>query len=143
MYRKIKRKCFKGGDKVNINMLAYGHNFEKQNLITLKDKKGTYDLYVCSNCGIKGKRRGMSNEVEIEDENSEECCKKERKIRVKALCKGKDKTFIEIFYVKSVETAEEEIQLAIKWFNDGLNRYESPRELVKIESIEEKLEDEE
>ena len=43
------------------------HTWEKQNLITLSDKKGFYDLYLCKGCGIKGKRRGVGNDkIEID-----------------------------------------------------------------------------
>ena len=48
-----------------INLVGDGHNFVKQNLMTLKDGKGCYDLYVCTKCGLTGKRRGLSAELEI------------------------------------------------------------------------------
>lgn len=32
------------------------HNWEKQNLVTLKGRKGYYDTMVCSNCGMTGRR---------------------------------------------------------------------------------------
>lgn len=36
------------------------HSFEKQNLVTLKDRNGFYDLMVCSKCGTKGKCRKLT-----------------------------------------------------------------------------------
>ena len=39
--------------KVKMN---YGsHHWEKQNMMTKKDRNGMFDEYVCSCCGIKGK----------------------------------------------------------------------------------------
>ena len=40
---------------VILEMNENGHKWEKQNLVTLTSSKGGYDLYVCANCGIKGK----------------------------------------------------------------------------------------
>jgi hypothetical protein len=34
--------------------------WEKQNLVTKKDREGLYDLYKCRICGMKFKRRGLS-----------------------------------------------------------------------------------
>ncbi len=33
------------------------HEWEKQNLITQKDRKGSCDFYKCRRCGLKGKSR--------------------------------------------------------------------------------------
>jgi len=35
------------------------HNFEKQNLVTVRDRTGTYDFYKCSLCGLTGKQYFM------------------------------------------------------------------------------------
>lgn len=39
------------------------HTFEKQNLTTLKDGS---DLYKCTKCGLKGKRKGLTEILEID-----------------------------------------------------------------------------
>lgn len=39
------------------------HRFEKQNLTTLKDKSGYYDIYKCVYCGLEGKRYGVSDAI--------------------------------------------------------------------------------
>lgn len=41
---------------IEISIYAFGHEWEKLNLVTQKDNKGLYDLMKCKNCGIKGKR---------------------------------------------------------------------------------------
>lgn len=120
-------------------MLLNGHNFQKQNSMTLQDSKGSYDLYVCSNCGLQGKRRGFSSEIEIRANSRKEYCIKkpeQGKIIVKALCKDYNTSFIDIFNVKSVKTAEQEVKAMIEWFNSTLRPYETPRRFVRIESIE-------
>ena len=32
-----------------------GHKWEKQNLVTISGRKGNYDIYKCSQCGIEGR----------------------------------------------------------------------------------------
>lgn len=123
---------------MKIDMVLNGHKFEKQNFFTLKDSKGSYDLYVCSKCGLQGKRRGLGNEIEIRNNSSKECCiskPEQGKIVVKALCENDETSFVDIFYVKSRETAEKEVKDMLNWFNSTLKSYELPRRLVKIESI--------
>ena len=44
---------------VIINLNSTNHTFEKQNLVTLSDKRGAYDIYKCSACGLFGKVRNM------------------------------------------------------------------------------------
>lgn len=130
---------WKGFLKLKIDILANGHDFQKQNLMTLQDNKGSYDLYVCSKCGLQGKRRGLSGEIEIRNNSSKEYCiqkPEQGKIIVKALCKDDRISFVDTFNVKSVKTAEQEVKAMIDWFNSTLRPYESPRKLVKIESIE-------
>lgn len=39
------------------------HNWEKQNLVTLKNNVGYHDKYKCSSCGITGKIYGISGTV--------------------------------------------------------------------------------
>jgi len=34
-------------------------NYEKQNLVTLEDENGTYDIMICRECGNTYKRRGL------------------------------------------------------------------------------------
>jgi ribosomal protein L37AE/L43A len=36
------------------------HEWEKKNWVTLKDREGLYDLWVCKKCGKKYKRRGLA-----------------------------------------------------------------------------------
>lgn len=129
---------------MKIDIVSNGHDFQKQNLMTLQDNKGSYDLYVCSKCGLQGKRRGLSREIEIRNNSSKEYCikkPKEGKIVVKALCENGKISFVDTFNVKSVNTAEQEIKAMIAWFNSTLRPYESPRRFVKIESIGDEKED--
>lgn len=124
---------------MKIDMLANGHDFEKKNLATLKDKKGSYDLYVCSKCGLQGKRRECDKEIEIRNNSKKEYCidkPRQGKIIVKALCENDKISFIDTFYVRNSRTAEKEIIEMINWFNSTLKPFELPRRLVKIESIE-------
>lgn len=41
---------------IEISIYAFGHEWDKLNHVTQKDNKGLYDLMICKNCGIKGKR---------------------------------------------------------------------------------------
>lgn len=41
---------------MEIRLKNTNHDFEKQNLVTLKGRKGTYDLMKCKHCGMTGKR---------------------------------------------------------------------------------------
>lgn len=123
---------------MKIDILLNGHKFEKQNLVTLKDGKGNYDLYVCSKCGLQGKRRGLGNEIEIRNNSNKEYCvskPEQGKIIVKALCENDKTSFVDTFYVKSSKTAEKEVKDMLNWFNSTLRPYETPRRLVKIKSI--------
>jgi transcription elongation factor Elf1 len=45
------------------------HKFEKQNLVTLMDRKGAYDLMKCDKCGIQGKARALGT-VDVSDSYS-------------------------------------------------------------------------
>lgn len=36
-----------------------GHNWEKQNLVTLFNNSGQYDIYKCRDCGITGKSQSL------------------------------------------------------------------------------------
>lgn len=38
-----------------VSMNYGGHHWEKQNLVSKESRKGAFDEYTCSNCGIKGK----------------------------------------------------------------------------------------
>ena len=46
---------------IEISIYAFGHEWYKLNLVTLKDNKGLYDLMKCKNCGIKGKRYSLNS----------------------------------------------------------------------------------
>lgn len=40
---------------IRVEFTHGGHQLVKQNLVTLKDRKGMYDIYHCSSCGLKVK----------------------------------------------------------------------------------------
>ncbi|GGB82740.1 hypothetical protein GCM10007424_23470 [Flavobacterium suaedae] len=42
------------------------HDFEKTNLVTKYSRKGNYDDYKCTNCGMKGKSYRL-NEIQVSD----------------------------------------------------------------------------
>ena len=120
---------------MNIGLMENGHDFIKKNLMTLEDSRGCYDLYVCSKCGLKGKRRGISNTIEIRKNSKYEFCIKRPEqgdIIVKALCADDRISFVDVFKVKSLKTAEKEIKDMINWFNSTLRPYELPRRFIKI-----------
>ena len=48
------------------------HNFNKKNLVGQIDSLGVYDLYVCSKCGMKGKRRNFGNALDLSNKYSDE-----------------------------------------------------------------------
>lgn len=39
------------------------HEFKKQNLFTLNDKKSPYDIFMCKNCGVSGRRYALDGKV--------------------------------------------------------------------------------
>lgn len=45
------------------------HHWEKQNLVTIPHKKGSYDILFCK-CGLKGKRRGLVESIELDSRQS-------------------------------------------------------------------------
>lgn len=61
-------------------MYEGGHEWEKTNLVTKKDKKGLYDHYKCKNCGIEGKSYSIGR-IEVP----------ERYMDKQALCPGAPK----------------------------------------------------
>ena len=54
-----------------------GHNWEKQNLMTVTSKKGGYDIYKCKNCGITGKMftLGIIEDLKPVSKISDRCLK--------------------------------------------------------------------
>ena len=137
----LHNKVRKESITMKIGLLEYGHEFKKQNLMTLSDCKGSYDLYVCIKCGLKGKRRGLSNELEIRKNSKKINCinkPKEGNIIVKALCANSTTSFVDTFYVNNKKTAKQEVESMINWFNSTLRPYETPRRLIKIEKIVER-----
>ena len=50
---------------IKISLSHTNHQFEKKNLVTIRDNFGLYDMYECS-CGLKGKRFGLSEELDID-----------------------------------------------------------------------------
>lgn len=51
-----------------IDRAETNHTFEKQNLVTIIGKKGTYDIFKCSACGIKGKAYNFT-EIQIDSKS--------------------------------------------------------------------------
>ncbi len=49
-----------------LNMKSTNHILEKQNLVTRQDKSGFYDEYKCTQCGIRGKRYGLSEFLQVD-----------------------------------------------------------------------------
>lgn len=47
-------------------MKSTNHTLEKQNLVTQQDKSGFYDEYKCIQCGIRGKRRKISEFLQVD-----------------------------------------------------------------------------
>lgn len=41
------------------------HDFDKSNLVTLRDRNGSYDEYKCTHCGLIGKRYGIGSDVVV------------------------------------------------------------------------------
>ena len=67
--------------KVNIT----SHRFEKKNMHTIKGGgRGGYDLYVCADCGCKGKRYELDGAIEISDKSAP-LCKKSSPKKVKII----------------------------------------------------------
>lgn len=54
-----------------IDMSGSPHDFNKENLVTLKDRRGQHDLMKCNKCGIKGKRRTLDNTIEVKGSYSD------------------------------------------------------------------------
>ena len=52
-----------------------GHQFVKENTVTRKNRKGLYDLYRCSCCGLEGKSYLLGTiDVYEKDKNKLNCC---------------------------------------------------------------------
>jgi hypothetical protein len=52
---------------VIINRRETTHDFEKQNLVTVRDRTGMYDLYKCTACGLTGKSYGIGGDITVSD----------------------------------------------------------------------------
>jgi hypothetical protein len=48
-----------------MNIPIQSHAFEKANLVTISSKQGSYDLYICAECGLTGKRFGLTDNITI------------------------------------------------------------------------------
>lgn len=46
---------------MQIPLKTTNHIFEKQNLVTIKDRKGGHDVMKCKSCGMKGKRYDLEH----------------------------------------------------------------------------------
>lgn len=65
---------------MKINRAETNHQFEKQNLVTISDKSGCYDLYKCSLCGLKGKSYQLDSiDIDGRKKNFMSCPKAEGK----------------------------------------------------------------
>ena len=111
----------------------YTHRFEKKNLFTLYDRKGYYDLYVCKDCGLEGKRRGFNEYIEIERTNIMEIQKlntNKTTILIEALIEHENgNKYWESFEVTALEKAKEEIQKEVDIFNRTRG---TKRKLIKL-----------
>lgn len=47
------------------------HNWQKTNLMTQQDSKGSYDQMICTKCGVKGKRRGLHT-IDVDERFSDD-----------------------------------------------------------------------
>ena len=60
-----------------IDISKFLHNFGKVNLTTIMKRGRLYDIYRCSECGIEGKRYGLSGQLElltsVSDKKIKEC----------------------------------------------------------------------
>jgi len=81
---------------MKINRRETTHDFEKQNLVTLKDRKGLYDLYKCSECGLTGKAYTLT-EITVSERiksASASCPKAKKTQRIKiTFCHAVGKAF--------------------------------------------------
>jgi hypothetical protein len=71
----INAKYFKSkNEDDNLSAVSmFSHYFTKMNGATLEDSKGGYDLLKCSDCGLKGKRYGVSDMVMCGGDNINNC----------------------------------------------------------------------
>lgn len=44
---------------ITVGLNETSHDFEKRNLVSMRDGSGSYDVYRCRKCGIEGKSRGL------------------------------------------------------------------------------------
>ena len=49
--------------KGELSLKGSNHDFQKVNLVTMRDKQGTYDIYQCTKCNIQGIRRGFTDTI--------------------------------------------------------------------------------
>jgi hypothetical protein len=56
------------------------HNFEKQNLTTIKRGKKLYDKYKCKDCGLEGIRYGLSDLITVK--RNKKCIIKKTKVQI-------------------------------------------------------------
>ena len=60
---------------IRVEISHGGHQFVKENLITLKNSKGLYDVYRCSCCGLEVKSYLLGTiDVYDKDKNKLNCC---------------------------------------------------------------------
>jgi len=49
-----------------VDIISTNHIFEKTNFVTQQDSSGRYfDSYQCKNCGLKGKRYGTTEQLQV------------------------------------------------------------------------------
>ena len=84
-----------------INLQLTNHTFEKVNLTTIKSKGRLYDLLKCSQCGLTGKRYGISEDITIDGRASyskiNSCPKAETSDKIKIInCRASGNAFSNI-----------------------------------------------
>ena len=64
-----------------IDLKETDHVFIKQNLMTLRDSKGPYDLMICENCGLEGKVRQLGQLETTSRRKDPAKCPKAKKVK--------------------------------------------------------------
>lgn len=81
-----------------INLSETNHKFEKQNLVTQKDRSGLHDTLKCAYCGLVGKSRRLGT-VEIAESNKNKiACPKAPSVKqIKVIrCSALGKKFVNL-----------------------------------------------
>lgn len=73
---------------IRVEISHGGHQFVKENLITLKNSKGLYDVYRCSCCGLEVKSYSIGTiDVYEKDKNKlSSCIGRQNKKQIQIIC---------------------------------------------------------